>query len=413
MEFTIKLPSFKSNRLQQLESEVKELRATLNNSWQMKDIVFGSNSTTITKQNALALSAVYSALNILGDTMNIPVSVYKRLPGGDKQQVTEADAYEYQVYKLLHISPNSVHTPSEYFKLMEVTRNIYGNAYNYIVRDRLGMPLALKWVHPQNVDVRFDGVRLHYDFRDDSGNTVLSNVPHWDVIHLKALSRDGAMGISPIDAAKDSLHFGKSLQDQGNKYFDEGMMNKVVAVHPQRIGTQGEKNLKESIDKKLKGSGSVLLEEGIKLYPLSITNEQSQFLQSREFSVTEVARWFNIPEFMLANNDPTYSNIENFSLHFITHNVRPRVRMYEQEFNWKLLGNFPDFYTEFNMDALVRADIKSQAEYFRTALAGVPWMKPNEVRELKNLNKDDEGYGDKFYPPLNAANTQQEVTQDE
>jgi HK97 family phage portal protein len=120
--------------------------------------------------------------------------------------------------------------------------------------------------------------------------------------------------------------------------------------------------------------------------------------------VTEVARWFNIPEFMLANNYPTYSNIENFANHFITHNVRPRVRMYEQEFNWKLLGNYPNFYTEFNMDALVRADLKTQAEYFVRATGGNSWMTRNEVRSLKNLNKDnDSGRGDAYLEPLNAA----------
>lgn len=411
MEFSFWPKTKLKREVESLRSEIQEIRAkTLNNSWNMSDITFGGSNSIITKTTALTLSAVYAAINILCDTLNIPVYVYKRMEDGDKLPVNPQDEYEFQVYRLLHTSPSQLHSPSQWFQIMEFSRMIYGNAYSLIIRDRTGMPRALRWVHPESVDVRFDGVKLWYYFRDDDGGLVAKNIPAWDVIHVKAMSRDGRIGISPIDMARESLTFGKATQEQGNKYFEDGMMNKVIAVHPNQIGPVAQKNLKDSLDAKLKGDGVALLEEGVKLYPMSITNEQSQFLQSREFSVTEVARWFNIPEFMLANNDPTYSNIENFANHFITHNVRPRVRMYEQEFNWKLLGNSPEYYTEFNMDALVRADLKTQAEYFTSALGGVPWMKPNEARSLKNMNKDTSGYGDQFWPPLNAATVNERET---
>lgn len=368
----------------------------------LKEMVFGSDAgVNVTKSTALTLSAVYAALNILGDTMNIPVAVYKNVDG-DKEPVSESDRYEFQVYKLLHTSPNQVNTPSEYFKLMEVTRNIHGNAFNLIIRKN-GLPVALRYVPPQNTEVSFDGVRLWYTFYQDDGSLLAKDVPPWDVIHVKAMSKDGIMGISPIDQAKESLSFGKATQVKGNEYFESGMLNKVFAVHPNQLKAQGEKNLKDVIDMKLKDKGASVLQEGIKIYPMSITNEQSQFLQSREFSVTEVSRWFNIPEFMLANQDPTYSNVEGFYSYFVTHNVRPRVRMYEQEFNWKLLGNHPEYFTEFNMDALVRADLRSQAEYFVRATGGNSWMTRNEVRKLKNLNKDTGERGDMFLEPLNAA----------
>jgi len=387
-----------------LEYELVSLReSSLNTTWNMKEVVFGNqNSVNVDKVSSLTLSAYYLALNILGDTLNIPIDVFKRLEDGDKERVRTSDKYEYQVYKLLHVSPSQLHTPSEWIKLMEIDRIHKGNCVSYIIRDRLGVPIALKYCKPENVEYRFDGVRLWYTIYDDKRNIIVRDAPCWDVIHLKGFSKDGVIGTGLIDFAAESMGFGKATQKTGNKYFEEGMMNKVVLSHPGALKGEGEKNLKESFDAKLKGKGTIVLEEGTKVYPLSITNEQSQFLQSRQFGVTEISRWTNIPEFILANNDPTYSNIENFANHMVTNNVRPRVRMWEQELNWKLLGNVPEFFTEFNLDALVRADLKTQAEYFKAALGGVPWMKPNEARSLKNMNKDKSGYGDQFWPPLNA-----------
>jgi HK97 family phage portal protein len=175
----------------------------------------------------------------------------------------------------------------------------------------------------------------------------------------------------------------------------------VVLSHPGSLSAQGKQNLQNSFDEEMKKKSNIVLEEGTKLYTVSIPPEQAQFLESRVFSVTEVSRWFNIPEHMLSNNqNSTFSNIENQFLQFIVNNVRPRVRMWEQELNWKLLANYKNFYTEFNMDALLRADTTSQASYFVSAIQN-GWMTRNEVRALKNLNKLEGG--DDALTPLNLA----------
>jgi HK97 family phage portal protein len=173
-----------------LKKELSEFReSSLNVNWNLYANTFGTSSATnVTKSTALTLSAVYSALNILSDTLNIPVSVFKRLPDGDKQPVTPADAYEYQVQFLLHTSPSQLHTPSEWFKMMEYSRNIYGNGYSYILRDKQGYPKALKFVHSDFVRTSFDGIKLWYSFYDNNGNVIVDRAPCWDVIHVKAMS---------------------------------------------------------------------------------------------------------------------------------------------------------------------------------------------------------------------------------
>ncbi|MGV7234745.1 MAG: phage portal protein [Nitrosomonadaceae bacterium] len=358
-----------------------------------------SSGQTVDDNTALWLSAFYRGIAIRCDSLNLPISVIKTTPDG-REKVTKSDAYEYQVQRLLSVSPSRMHTPAMFLQLLEMSRLMYGNGYAKVLRNGLGVPTALKWIHPDKVKVRIGEAELFYDIEDDKGNKT-EGLMSMDMIHVRNTSFDGVLGRSVLEVAADSLGFGLATQEAGNKHFRDGMTSKVVFSHPGHIGATANKNATDSIDSEMKKKSTMVLEEGIKPYVLSVTPEQSQFLQSREFSVSEVSRWLNVPEFMLANNDPTYSNIENFASHYITHTMRPTARMYEQEFNWKLLTNEENFKTRFNLDALNRASMQARAEYFNKAVGG-PWLKRDEARELEKVNELG-GEFDTVLTPMNMT----------
>ena len=376
-----------------LRKEVSELRSSLNNSWMLKSMTFGDGSTSLTKGNALTLPAVYAALAILSDTLNIPVNVFKE-DGKNKRIVDDTDPpYEQSVHKLLSKSPSRLYTPSQWFKQMEYSRNIYGNAFSYIIRNPRNMiPTALRFLHPDKVRVDFNGVENRYTIYGDNGLAVLSNIKAMDMIHLEA----GYGGKSPLDWAIEALSLGKSIQNAGTEYFNEGMTNKVILSHPGQLSAGAQKNLKESFDRQMKDGRTVTLEEGLKPYTLTISPEQRQMLELSNASAMDVARVFNIPPHMLGLSDPTYSNMESSELSFTKHNCRPRYRMYEQELNWKLLGNSDEYFTKFNMNALLRADLKTRYESYGIAITN-RWMAPNEARELEDMNPYEGG--DKYENP--------------
>jgi HK97 family phage portal protein len=227
------------------------------------------------------------------------------------------------------------------------------------------------------------------------------------MIHVRNLSFNGVTGAGTIDQARESMHFAKSTQVAGNKFFDSGMRQAVVLSHPGSMKPESQQRLGSSFDSQLKANKTIVLEEGIKPTTLTFSPEQSQFLTSREFSVTEIARWFNLPESMLENNArSTFSNIEAKFLYFMQMNLRPRARIYEQEFDWKLLGNDPEFYTSYNINAIMRADAAARANYYMTMVQnGI--MSRNEIRQLENLN-NTEG-GDEFLTPMNLTTDSQRV----
>ena len=407
--YTSKVKELKK-QVSDLNSQVAELRniGTVNGEF-INSLLDKDNSTTVTDITAMNLSAFYAGVNILCDSLNLPIGIYRKDKNGNREPVDESMPYEFKVYNLLHVSPNILNTPAEWIQLMESGRIIYGDGISLILRNNLQEPIALQWFHPSYVDVKYDGKKLSYDFRDQSNAIYLRNISYMDVFHVKNFSSNGIRGRGVIDVAAESMGFGKATQDAGNKFFKDGMTSKYILSHPGNLGGPGgvaRKNLTESMEAELKKKSTIVLEEGIKLYTITVPPEQAQFLESRKFSVTEIARWLNIPEFMLANMDPTFSNIENFALHFVTNNVRGRCRIYEQQINWKLLANRPGVYSEFNINALLRADIKSRAQYY-VQMVQNGMMLPNEARNLENMN-DLEGGNERLTPANLITDKQRE-----
>jgi HK97 family phage portal protein len=312
--------------------------------------------------------------------LSLPVDVIRK-SGDTRQSVDQNDPY-YQAYYILRISPNQILTPSEWIRLMEMSRLLYGNGYSQIVRDRSFKPIAFRWWHPDKVKVYTDGIKISYEVEDETGPRQLE---YWNMIHVRAMSFDGYVGKSPISVARESLGVALAQQKTSSDYYASGMKQKIVLTHPGILG-EGAKNLKESFDKQMDGKGTVVLEEGLKPFALTIPPADSQFLESRVFSIQEIARWYGVsPNVLMDNTKANYNTLEQQSLWDIRDSVRPRARMYEQEFNWKLLGNDPEVYTNFNMNALMRADFKTRFDAYALAIQNRIYN-PNEVREMEDKN---------------------------
>jgi HK97 family phage portal protein len=341
-----------------------------------------ASGVTVNENTAQTLSAVYRAVNWCADSLSLPLDVY-RITDTGRQIVDESDEFYFAQF-LLRVSPNRMYTPSEWIRVMEMARLFYGNAYSEIIRDRNLKPIALRWLHPNYVRVMSDGVELYYEYND--GIRPVRELRMWDVIHVKALSFDGYVGKSPISVARDSLSVGLAQQKTSMDYYASGMKQKVILSHPAHLGSQANKNLKDSFDDQMKSDGVAVLEEGLKPYPLTIPPADSQFLESRVFTIQEVARWYGVsPNVLMDNTKANYNTLEQQSLWDIRDSVRPRARMYEQELNWKLLYNNQKVYTQFNMNALMRADFKTRFDAYALAIQNRIYN-PNEVRNMEDKN---------------------------
>ncbi len=366
-----------------------ELRATINDPTASLVDWFGENGGGKTSTGlfvnanaAITLSAVWRAVSIYSSLIaSLPIQLFKR---GDNvsEQITEHPGLD-----LMTIRPNEVMTAFTFKETLQTNPLINGNGYAYIWHKN-GVPKELQLFQSSDVEIKVkDGRKIFYNIRN-----FRDNIPAYQMLHMKGLSFDGIVGKDPISVARESMGGGLALQEFANKFFGNGASSSGVLMHPGALKPEAQKNLKESFRRKnqgLKNASDVqILEEGMKFQALTIPPENAQFLESRKFSVLEVARWYGLPPHLLMDNDKaTYNNTELQGIEFLVYSLRSWLKRWEAEMDLKLLTTEQQktHFFKFNIMSLLRADSKSRALFYKTMLdMGV--FNINEVRRLENMN---------------------------
>ncbi len=355
------------------------------------------NSTTIDNDKALTLTAVWCAIRLLSESVSsLPCSVYTKQANGDKLEDPNN-----RIYDLIKYRPNRYQNKITFFEYIMMSICTDGNSYVQIVRDGSGRPSQLIPISPDTVDVVINDGELFYQI-DSVG--ILDSA---DVLHFKTLTDNGIDGISPIDQCKKALSWGLNVEEFGSTFFKNGAKPSSVLSTDRALSEQAIERLKNSFKNtysQLKNSNStIILEEGLTFKPISISPDQAQFISSRQFSIEEVARIFNIPPHMLKDlSKSSFNNIEMQSQEFVTYTLMPYITRIENEMNYKLFrtNEVGKTFIEFNVNALLRGDVKSRNEAYKTAITN-GYMSINEVRQKENLNSIEGG--DKHFMQMNMT----------
>ena len=287
--------------------------------------------------------------------------------------------------------------------LSEAVASLPLHVYKYNSEGGKGEIIALYPLMPNRMTVdRDDKGQLYYQYntsKDDAptmkGSMV--NLKPSDVLHIPGLGFDGVVGYSPIALEKSAIGLGIAAEEYGSKFFSNGARPSGILVHPNTV--KDPSALRASWNAAFTGSANAgkvaVLEENMHFEPLTMPNNEAQFLETRKFQVNEICRIFRVPPHMIGDLDrATFSNIEHQSISFAVHTIRPWLVRIEQAMNRAL---FPDnekgrFYVQFNLDGLMRGDYKSRMEGYAIARQN-GWMSANEIRELENLNplSDEDG----------------------
>ena len=364
---------------------------------------FGS-AVSVGSDNALTFTAVWAAIRLLSESVSsLPLGVYSKTDG-DK-----IIAENNPVYSLLKIRPNNYQSKITFLEKVMMDLLTKGNSYVRIERNRGAIPTALLPLNADDVNIKFiDGVLFY-----ETGSNIYDAS---DILHFKTITRDGIIGLSPIDQCKNSIGWGMAVEEFGNTFFKNGAKLSGVLQTDRALSETAIGRLKNSFNNvyaQLTGANStVVLEEGLTFKPISISAEQAQFLASRTFSIEEVARIFNIPPHMLKDlSKSSFNNIEMQSQEFVTYTLMPYLTRIEQEMNLKLFrtNEIGKTFVEFNVNGLLRGNVKDRSEFYRTML-NIGAMSINEIRNKENMNKIADG--DKHFMQLNMTTTDK-IGQDE
>ncbi|WP_064577188.1 phage portal protein [Cupriavidus gilardii] len=367
--------------------------------WLMR--VFGGGKSRsgqyVSPESALRVSAVYAATRIIAESMaSLPISVYQR-KGGKRSPVTQ-----HNLVGLLHDAPNPNNTAFEFVEMGQAHLSLRGNAYSFIEGNGKGEIEGLYPQHPDKVTVRYDKTSNVFVYDIDGER----DIPARQVLHIRGFSLDGLVGLNPIALARETIGLALSAEELGNEAFAEGFVPPVVLEVPEKQGKDQRDTFRKqwvelSRDRR---AGPPVVSGGVKLHTLRVSMADLQFLESRRFSIGEIARLFRVPPHMLADLEKaTFSNIEHLSLEFVKFTLAPWIKRWEQRMNLTLFSGLErekGLYVKFNVDALLRGDIKSRFEAYQIGL-GNRILNANDCREME----ERDGYegGDEFWAPLNMA----------
>ena len=227
------------------------------------------------------------------------------------------------------------------------------------------------------------------------------NLKPSDVLHIPGLGFDGLVGYSPIAMAKNAIGMAIACEEYGAKFFANGATPGGILEHPGTV--KDPQRVRDSWTSAFGGSSNAnkvaVLEEGMKYTPISISPEQTQFLETRKFQINEIARIFRVPPHMVGDLEKSsFSNIEQQSLEFVKYTLDPWVARWEQAIVRSLFSadEKTQYFVKFNVDGLLRGDYQSRMNGYAIGRQN-GWMSANDIRELENLDRIPEEEGGDLY----------------
>lgn len=334
--------------------------------------------------SALQIAAVWACCELRANTIaSLPCFVYKTTGDGEKT-LARSD----RLYELLHSSPNNRMTSFEFFRALILNLDLTGNAYARIDRDNKGEALAL-WPMPSaqvEMQVLKDG-SVVYLYRFGSDVVVLASE---NVLHIKGLG-NGTLGLDKLAFMRSTTDEAAKAQASAAKVFGSSgkptgtlSIDKVLNAEQRKAVMANFAGMAQGNEARL-----YLLEASMKYAQLSINPIDQQLLETRQFSVSEIARWYGVPEVLIGHSGGTTtwgSGIAELKDGFFTIHLRPLLVSIEQAIRRCVMTprQRATMAVEFNFDAMLRGNPSVRAEtYSRLLQNGV--MNIAEARQYEGL----------------------------
>lgn len=336
-------------------------------------------------KTSMQFSAVYACVRIISETIaSLPIAV---LTASDGKIENVSHPLKYLVEK----SPNSVMTRFKFWETIISHMLLTGNGYAIIKKNKATqLPEKLLLItNPEEVDILFDPLKdfLGYKYKGKV-------YPNDEILHIAGLSLDGIKGLSPIEYHRKTISTGLNEVNFQQKFFENGAHLSGIVSFAGSLNEDAYKRIKKSWNERYSGTNNTgataILEGGADYKPIGIKPVDAQFMEQRRFTIEDIARIYRVPLHLLQDlSRSTNNNIEHQSIDFVMHTIRPTVKRIESELDTKLFTEEEkragSVFTRFNLDALLRGDVKSRAEFYKS-LYYTASLNSNEIRQMEGLN---------------------------
>ena len=365
--------------------------------WLMQSLssMFGSQTTSgmaVNANSAMSIASVHACVRVISDAISgLSFKLYFD-DGTNKRQVVA----HYSNYVLNE--PNPYQTKFDFMTFMTAQLVLKGNAYAFIKRDERFIATAIHPIVSDTVSAYMMDGELFYRVNAPGFPSV---IPASDMLHFKGLSTDNVLvGKSPIVMHAETLGIDLAAIKSSAAVYKNGTL-KFLLKSVSKIDQAQAAPLRKSLDDVIEGNQrSAVLPHGVEMEKLSMTPEEAQYIQARQFSAEEIARIFGVPASMIGAKDGIKSSVEQEYQDFYSRTLMSYCINIEQELRRKLLteNDKTFYYFKFNFNSLLRASANDRADFYNKGIRG-GWLSPNEARAFE----DAEGFdnGGKYYVEAN------------
>jgi HK97 family phage portal protein len=372
-----------------------------------------SSGEVVTEFTALELATVWACINVIADTVStLRWPVYERLEGDAR---TPAPAHP--IYRLLYERPNSEQSSVDFRTMMQAHACMWHGAYAEIEREADGTPIALWPIAPNRVMPRRVGGELKWQIsppaemdeviaNPDTRGRGMVTLADRDVFRINGLQFVGPKAISLITVARESFGLSMAAAKYGSQFFGNGSALNNMFSLPGNPDEEKRRTWKRDIEGALSGNARfrvLVVPDGVKVQNFGVDPEKAQSIETRQFQIYEVCRWFGVPPHMVWELENAHFNtVEEQGLNF-TQRLLKWTQRWDAEANQKMLrpSERVRYFAEMDVDSVSRASLDKRQSFYQTGLQN-GFLSPNDVRRMERMNPlPPESGGDVYMRQVN------------
>lgn len=356
----------------------------------------------VTDEASLRISAVWACVQLISNSVaGLPLLIFRETEEG-----REALKSKHYLTDILHKRPNQWMKPRDFRMAMTAQMALCNNAYAEKVfsGDRLVALVPLR-VGRMDPFIMNDG-SLTYHYSTDKGVKVYAAN---SIFHLKGFGFDGIVGASRNAYAKEAFGVAAAADTYAAKQFANGGRPGGVLTLDRFLTPEQREQVRaiyQGISEGPEKSNKLwVLEGGMKYNIVDYNADQMQMIATRIHQVTDIARFFGVPDVIIGGGNKNASwpaSFEQQMLMFLTHTIQPYLDEWESAIRYSLLPMMTDINVDHDSSQLVKMDSQAMSNYLSSMVQN-GLMTRNEARRKQNLPAAQDDGADDLTVQVNLA----------
>jgi len=349
------------------------------------DLQRTSSGVNVNEETAMRFATVWACVRLLSDTMaQLPCHLKERDASGATKTITDDP-----LAIAIGISPDTGLTPFDFWKSQAATVLLRGYSLAKIIRGGDSIIRLVPVLNVEKIERKTTGEYL-FTHRDADGQP--QEIRQADAFFAFYALGSDLLPMSPIKMQSEAIGLGIRAQQHGSHTLSTNATPSGTLNVVGKLDKQAKNAIKEQWDLAYgpNGTGGVAVLEGdAKFSSISMTNEDAQLLQTRQFQRQEICGIYGVPPHMISDTAQAkgWSTMEQMMTEFVTLSLNPLTIRFEQAIARALISHRDRSkrFIKFATTGLLRGDIAARSNLYQSAINS-RWMTPNEARGYEDMN---------------------------